>query len=134
MITMTTEQAPDAVAELQNEQYISLTTFRKNGNDVATPVWFVETDGHFCVKTQADSWKVKRIRNNSHVVFAACNARGVIDGKTLKGMAEIHTADSPIGKQIDKALTKKYGLFKRGFDLVGFISRADYVFIEITPH
>ncbi|MGB7341561.1 MAG: PPOX class F420-dependent oxidoreductase [Phototrophicaceae bacterium] len=130
---MINTQQLDASAALKDEQYFSLTTFRKNGNPVATPVWFAEVEGHFYVKTQADSWKVKRIRNNSHVIFAACDARGNIHGETFKGMAQLHTADSPTGKRIDKALTQKYGLFKRGFDLVGLIRSADYTFIEINP-
>ncbi len=49
---------------VQGQKYISLTTFRKSGKPVATPVWFVEKEGKICVWTQLHSGKMKRLRNN----------------------------------------------------------------------
>jgi len=36
-------------AAIQNQKYISLTTFRKNGTGVPTPVWFGEDSGKLYV-------------------------------------------------------------------------------------
>jgi hypothetical protein len=50
-------------------KYLSLTSFRRDGTGVATPVWFVEADGRLLVETDAGSYdagsyKVRRIRRD----------------------------------------------------------------------
>lgn len=45
---------------IQGQKYISLTTFRKNGAAVHTPVWFGEEAGKLYVMTRSDSGKYKR--------------------------------------------------------------------------
>lgn len=62
--------------EIGRSRYISLTTYRKDGTGVATPVWHVMHSGELLVVSEADAWKVKRIRNNSHVVVTVCDFRG----------------------------------------------------------
>ncbi len=49
---------------LSAEKYILLTTFRKDGRAVPTPVWAVRDGEALAVWTRADSGKVKRIRHN----------------------------------------------------------------------
>ena len=61
-------------------KYLSLTSFRRDGSGVATPVWFVADNGHLVVETDADSYKVKRIRRDPHVRIALCDARGRVRG------------------------------------------------------
>ena len=121
---------PQALAD---EQYINLTTYRKNGNAVRTPVWFVELDGKVYAKTDAQAWKVKRIRNNSHVRFAPCDARGNIHGETFNGSAELHQVNSATANRVQNAMNKKYGLMVRAFDLFYKIRQRVYIYIEITP-
>ncbi|MYW67078.1 PPOX class F420-dependent oxidoreductase [Streptomyces sp. SID8379] len=89
--------------------YISLTTYRKDGTPVATPVWQVARgEGELVVVTPADSWKVKRIRRNGAVTVAVCTVRGHVapDAAVLPGTArlldEAGTADA------QKLLAKKY--------------------------
>ena len=36
---------PSPAAPLQGQKYISLATFRRNGQEVRTPVWFAEQAG-----------------------------------------------------------------------------------------
>ncbi|MGR8007310.1 PPOX class F420-dependent oxidoreductase [Streptomyces hypolithicus] len=81
---MTSDQ--DLLAVLGRSKYVSLTTYRRNGTAVATPVW-VATDGsQLYVWTRADSWKVKRIRNDQRVVVTVCDMRGrVEDGAPSAG-------------------------------------------------
>jgi PPOX class probable F420-dependent enzyme len=57
-------------APLLKENDVSLTTFRKNGVAVATPVGFVERHGTIYVRTSAATGKVKRIRNSGRVMLA----------------------------------------------------------------
>lgn len=123
----------DAVNILTGEQFINLTTFRKNGNAILTPVWFAEKDGKFYITTNADAGKAERIRNNGHVKFAPCDARGEIHGEELTGMATVHSADSATGKLANEALKQKYGLMKRAFDLLGWVRRSEMIFLELSP-
>ena len=68
---------------------LSLTTFKRDGTPVATPVWFNVIDGKICVTTTVDAWKVKRIRNNPRVELATCTQRGKVTGPTIAGSARL---------------------------------------------
>ncbi|MDV9188769.1 PPOX class F420-dependent oxidoreductase [Streptomyces sp. SR27] len=62
--------------ELRRGRYVSLTTYRKNGTGVATPVWYAVEGSELYAWTRSDSWKVKRLRNDPRVVVAVCDVRG----------------------------------------------------------
>jgi PPOX class probable F420-dependent enzyme len=81
-----TSQIPAAI---HSQKYISLTTFRKDGTAVATPVWFGEEDGRLYVMTRSDMWKTKRIRNNPNVKVAPCTMRGKVTGPQFAATARI---------------------------------------------
>lgn len=89
--------------------YIALETFRKNGQGVVTPVWPIAADGKLYVWTPADSWKVKRIRNNSHVRLCESNWKGEpLEGRQwVEAEARILEDDQAIKKQRQQ-LAKKY--------------------------
>jgi len=70
-------------------KYLSLTTYKRDGTAVATPVWFVDEDGRLLVQTDVESGKVKRIRANPEVSVALCNGMGHLRGERVKGRAEI---------------------------------------------
>ncbi len=93
---------------LQEQAYVSLTTYRKNGQGVATPVWFAPALGGVCVWTRADSWKVKRIGNNPQVEVAPCTARGKVTGAAVKAVARALNPDEV--KTAERALAAKYGV------------------------
>ena len=59
-----------------NKDYIRLETFKRNGQVVVTPVWFVVDDGTIFIRSYANSGKVKRMRNNSYVKIAPSDAMG----------------------------------------------------------
>ena len=62
---------------ITDEKYVLLTSFRKNGDAVATPVWIVALDdGTAGFTTELVAGKVKRIRNNSAVTLQPCSLRG----------------------------------------------------------
>ncbi|NGN70282.1 PPOX class F420-dependent oxidoreductase [Streptomyces sp. A7024] len=81
--------------EIRRSKYVSLTTYRKDGTPVATPVWHVAHDGGLLVVTPADSWKVKRIRNNDAVTVTVCDVRGrtAPDAATASGSARLLDAE-----------------------------------------
>lgn len=98
---MTPEDFADA-------KYISVTTFRKDGTGVATPVWFAVDGGEIFFWTRSDSWKVKRLRNNSRVVVTVCDVRGrVVDGApSAEGTARL--LDEVGMGAVRKLLARKY--------------------------
>jgi uncharacterized protein len=77
---------PDAI---RGQKYISLTTFRKNGVAVATPVWFGEDAERLYVMTRSDMGKTKRVRNNAQVRVAPCTIRGKVTGSQFAAAARI---------------------------------------------
>ncbi|MGA9981394.1 MAG: PPOX class F420-dependent oxidoreductase [Candidatus Sulfotelmatobacter sp.] len=79
-------QIPDSI---RAQKYISLTTFRKNGAGVATPVWFGEDDGKLYVMTRSDMGKMKRIRNNPQVKVAPSTIRGKVTGADFAATARV---------------------------------------------
>ena len=76
-------------APIHGQKYISLTTFRKSGAGVATPVWFGEEGGKLYVMTRDDMGKSKRIRNNPQVKVAPCTIRGKVKGPEFAATARI---------------------------------------------
>lgn len=70
-------------------KYISLTSFKRDGTGIATPVWFVTYDGRLLVLTASESLKVKRIRRNPEVTIAPCSASGRVRGEPVPARAEL---------------------------------------------
>jgi uncharacterized protein len=96
-------QIPSAIA---GQNYISLTTFRKSGAAVATPVWFGEDDGKLYVMTRSDMGKTKRIRNNPQVKVAPCTIRGKVTGPEIPATARILPPEEH--KRARAAINRKY--------------------------
>jgi uncharacterized protein len=115
----------EAPAAIRGQKYISLTTFRKNGVAVATPVWFGEESNKLYVMTRSDMGKTKRIRNNPQVRVAPCTIRGKVTGPESPAAARIlPPEDHPRARQ---TVNRKYWMAR----LTSPWSRAD-VFLEIT--
>lgn len=91
---------------IRNQKYILLTTFRKSGVGVPTPVWFAEDDDMLYVMTVSSMGKTKRVRNNRQVKVAPCTIRGKIIGPEFSAMARILPADQH--QRARQALNRKY--------------------------
>ena len=107
---MTNPNTSDAFAGLHGYQYMNLTTFRKSGEGVPTPVWFAEEDGKLYVLTGKNLGKVKRLRNNPQVQVAPCNIRGKPLGPVVEARGRILPPEDFVKAKI--ALNSKYGLIK----------------------
>lgn len=122
-------------AVLDRHQYMSLTTFRKNGQPVPTPVWFAQVGDKLYVFSEASAGKIKRIGHTPRVTVAPCTMRGELRGETVNGVARVLT-DPAERKRAADALTRKYGLQMR---LLTFVNRlfgstdAQRTYIEIGP-
>jgi uncharacterized protein len=68
-------------------KYLSITSYRRDGSGVSTPVWFVTEGDRLLVMTDARSGKVKRIRRNPYVTIASCSSRGKLKAKGMPAHA-----------------------------------------------
>lgn len=100
-------------SELDRAKYVRLTTFRRDGSAVTCPVWLARTGDTFGFTTDADSGKVKRLRNDARVEVSVSDVRGRVpmDARTYVGTARVLT-----GGEVDpvaRAITRKYGILGR---------------------
>jgi len=95
-------------ADLARERYVSLATFRRNGSEVRTPVWFAVVDDTLWVVTAGDSGKIKRLRNDPRVRVAPSDARGYASGAWRGGTARVATDAGEIA-EAHAMLRAKYG-------------------------
>jgi PPOX class probable F420-dependent enzyme len=119
-----------SLQQFQNQVYLNLETFRKDGTSVNTPVWFVEQDERFYIRTVADSWKVKRIRNNAQVKVVPCKSQGQTLGEWVPAQAR-QVDDPGRAQEINALFNHKYGLQKRFFDLMGSMRKTQMTTLEI---
>lgn len=123
-----------ALAALDRKPYISLTTFRRNGDAVETPVWFAADGGKLYVFSEAVAWKVKRLRNDERIRVAACSVRGQVSGEWFEGTGR-RIEDDATEKRAYATLRAKYGWQMRLLDffstLTGRINGRTILELEI---
>ncbi|MDP2702094.1 MAG: PPOX class F420-dependent oxidoreductase [Candidatus Rokubacteria bacterium] len=105
------------IAKLDRHRYITLATFRRNGAEVATPVWFAAIDGKLYVFTAEQSGKVKRLRHSQRARVAPSDARGRVRGEWRQASARIVTEPRTI-ERAHAALQAKYGWQMRATNLL----------------
>lgn len=92
-----------------NSQYMALTTYRRDGRPVTTPVWAVPLDGKLYVVTAESTGKARRVRATGRVRFAPCNSNGRrILGEWQEGTGRI-VQDEARRRDALAALRRKYG-------------------------
>ncbi|MFC5799157.1 PPOX class F420-dependent oxidoreductase [Streptomyces formicae] len=94
--------------ELARAKYVSLTTFRKDGTGVATPVWFAVEGAVLYVWTRSDSWKVKRLRRDDRVTVTACDVRGRVAPGAEQAEGTARLLDGGELKKVRALLARKY--------------------------
>ncbi len=125
---------PDSLAQFDNENVISIETYRKNGQPVRTPVWFLKENGILIVQTGGNSGKIKRIRKNPKVRFAPSKFRGEPKADYIDARAEIDTDPVTLKKYYD-LIYKKYGLMGSFTKFIQRFSRSRVgdVIIRLSP-
>ena len=112
----------------EKAKYINIQTYKKTGQPISTPVWFIIKDNKIFFRTSHNSGKIKRIRNNNNVKFALCDIRGKIKGEWYEGIAKIENdSDNRILFQINK----KYGLSSILMKIFYKIKKIDIVILSI---
>ena len=101
--------------QFKNQKVITLETYKKSGEAVRTPLFFVEHEGVLYMRTPMHSWKVKRIQNSAQVRIVPSDGLGNPQGAWVEGYAEIyHERDMAWVNALSK---QKYGWVKRLMDL-----------------
>ncbi|PRY42421.1 PPOX class F420-dependent oxidoreductase [Umezawaea tangerina] len=96
---------------LGDGKYLLLTTYRKDGRAVATPVWVVADGDRLAAWSATDSGKVKRIRRDGKVSIGPCDIRGNPTGESVQAHAEL--LDESGSDRIRGLIAKKYGIAGR---------------------
>lgn len=116
----------DSFSILEKHKYINLETYKKNGQAVQTPVWFMISNNMIFVQTMKTTGKIKRIKNNSKIRIMPCGMRGEPKGEWIDGTATL--ADDTKIQEIVKLRLKKYGfkakmlgMFMKKENLAGII-------------
>jgi hypothetical protein len=119
---------------LDQHRYLSLATFRRNGVEVATPVWFAAAANRLYVFTAGDAGKVKRLRRSPRARVAPCNARGRVSGAWRDATARLVDDERSI-RLARGALHAKYGwqlvLLDFAARLTGRLQRRAWIEIEV---
>ena len=119
----------DRLVQFSAQRYVNLETYRKSGQAVRTPLWFIEQQGVFYMRTPAQSAKVKRIRNNPHVRIVPSDVRGNPIGEWIEGKAQLIATDE--AEWVNQLVRRKYGLFKRLIDIRSRLKGTQYVVIAV---
>jgi uncharacterized protein len=75
------------LAPLEGSTTALLTTFRRGGEAVGTPLSIVVTGGKAYFVTAGDSGKAKRLAHTDRVTLAPCTLTGKVTGETVEGRA-----------------------------------------------
>ncbi|HYX55182.1 MAG TPA: PPOX class F420-dependent oxidoreductase [Nitrososphaeraceae archaeon] len=117
------------ISQFLNQKYINLETYRKNGQAVQTPVWFAIDGSIIYVRTDSNSGKIKRARNNPHVRLTPSNARGQPKGEWIDG--EIKIASTSESERANQLLRQKYGLQGKIIRMVNKIRKTKPIVVSI---
>jgi uncharacterized protein len=140
--TLTAEHSLEQPADLDARfpgRYLSVTSFKRNGTGIATPVWFVSDGGRLFAFTNLHSPKIWRIRRNPRVLVAACRVDGKLRGELVPAGAEVLTATAEL-ERVQKLLLARYKIsyrvvmlfYRLGRRLRGKPSVADGAALAIT--
>lgn len=144
--------APDAAAVLAKAHYVSLTTFRRTGEPVATPVWIAPDDPRAAANadrtdpadgtsstggapdldrrptlvtiSMADAGKVKRLARDPRVQLQECDFRGRVrpHAPVFAGTAVVQRSDDDVAAA-RRAMSRKYLLARVGAVVQGLLAR-----------
>jgi uncharacterized protein len=95
--------------DLDSARYVALTTFKKDGTPVATPVWITGSEGTYAFTTGDNAWKSKRLNNNPKVTVQVSDFRGRVRPNTrvYTGAGRVDPTAEGIAA-VEQALAKKY--------------------------
>jgi uncharacterized protein len=107
---------------LGDAKYVLLTTFKRDGTPVSSPVWWVPLDGDsFGFWTSSGSGKAKRLAHTSRVTVQPCDARGKVKDGTSPTEAVARVVAGDDMAEIRRKVIEKYGFMTKITKLLGRI-------------
>ena len=142
MTTQTIERNAERQTDLDAlfpGRYLSVTSFKRDGTGVATPVWFVSDGSRLFAFTDLHSAKIRRIRRNPHVLVASCRANGTLRREAVAARVDVLIAPADL-ERVQERLLARYGIsyrvvmafYRLGRRLRGKRSVADGAVLAIT--
>lgn len=101
----------DAITPFLSAKYLNLETYRKNGQPVQTPVWFVTNNGIIYVTTPSTTGKVRRLNHNVNIRIVPSDMNGNPKGNWIHATAYFANESESV-----KAIAlrkKKYGIMAK---------------------
>jgi uncharacterized protein len=130
------------MSELSDARYISLTTYKRDGNGVATPVWIARSDSTYLFTTGDKAWKTRRLLNNPSVTVQVSDLRGRVapGATTYTGTGAVKLEPEAVAAA-ERAITQKYGWQFKATKAVDRVKTAlrigtkqEVVAVELTLH
>ena len=115
------DQRVDPRTAVLTAEYVALTTYRRDGRGVTTPVWAAEHGGNLYILGSAEAGRIKRLRNSSKAAVAPCTVSGALKGAALPATARILNATESAAAW--GLLVKKYGLLTLPWRISNAVSR-----------
>jgi PPOX class probable F420-dependent enzyme len=130
--TTTTHTPAGIMHTFENQWAALITTYRRDGTGVATPMHLAVEGDHGYFGTASDTAKVKRIRRDPNGQVAACSPGGKVTGPTFPCRLRILQGEE--AARAERALKHKYP-FAQGvlISLVKALKRDHGVYVEVTP-
>ena len=103
------------------EKFVALTTYKRSGDAVSTPLWLVADGGQLVFWTPADTWKVKRVRHDARVTLAPCSRSGKVSpGEPPVEGTGLVVEDAAEVSRVADLFRDKYGI---NFRVVNWLER-----------
>lgn len=122
---------------LADERFVLLTTFRRSGEPVHTPVWIASDAGGPMVMTPKQSGKVRRLRNDDRIELRPCDRMGRVDGDPVPTPAIAAIVDDDASRNtLTAVFGRKYGFEYRLFLFLERFTRSgrqDRVMLRLSP-
>jgi PPOX class probable F420-dependent enzyme len=122
--------SPLVAARLAGHHHVLLVTRRRDGREVATPIWFAVDGQRLVMRSGAADPKIARIRRDPRVRVAPCDPRGRPVGLPMAGRARVLTAEEEVAAE--RALREALGLQRRIYDVVRAPLLA-MAYLEVVP-
>ena len=123
---------PGAFKQFVNQKTVLLTTYRRDGTPIGTPVNIVVDGDRAFVRTFDTAWKLKRIRKNPTVEIAPSTVRGKPTGSAIGARARVlgGSESDHASRELNKKHPILHGIL---VPLVHRLRGDETVHIELTP-
>ena len=113
---------PSDLDVLNAQRYVSLTTFRRTGAPVSTPVWIARDGAELVVVSVDPAGKLKRLAHTPRVELRPCDVRGRVPegAPTYAGTAVVVRTPEGVAA-VKRALARKYVMARLG-DAVALVT------------